>query len=240
MPVIEARALRKIYGDGEARVEALRGIDLGVAPGEYVAIMGPSGSGKSTLLHLLSGIEDPTSGQVLVDGRDLATMTDDQRTILRRRRIGLIFQSFNLLPTLTAEENAAVPLLLAGEKRAVARQHAQEALAWVGLSQRRHHVPSALSGGEQQRVAIARALVIAPTILLADEPTGNLDTVAGQQVITMFRQLVDQRRQSVLLITHDARVAAGADRVLYLRDGILVGPSDDGVPPTICEATKRS
>jgi putative ABC transport system ATP-binding protein len=225
MPVIETRGVRKVYGAGDVRVEALRGVDLQVASGEYVAIMGPSGSGKSTLLNVLAALERPTAGQVLLEGRDLALLSDDERTVLRRRRIGLVFQSFNLLPTLTAEENVAVPLLLGGEPRDAARQRAVEALARVGMSNRRGHVPSALSGGEQQRVAIARAVAIGPTILLADEPTGNLDTASAREVVGLVRRLADQQRQSVVLITHDARVAATAHRTLHLRDGLLASPS---------------
>ena len=226
MAAIETRDLWKVYGRGETRTEALRGVSLQVMPGEYVAVTGPSGSGKSTLLHLLSAVDVPTSGQVLLSGRDLATMSDDQRTLMRRKSVAMVFQSFNLLPTLTAEENVALPLLLAGVNRSSARDRAGEVLAVVGLSQRRRHVPSELSGGEQQRVAIARGLVISPTILLADEPTGNLDTEAGSALIQLVRRLVDQRGQSVLLITHDSRVASTADRVLNLRDGRIESSED--------------
>src|SRR5262245_44940004 len=171
MHVLEARQLRKSFGDGEAAVEALRGVDLGVGAGEMLAIMGRSGSGKSTLLTLLGGVDIPTSGQVLLEGTDLATLKDDDRTLIRRRRIGFVFQAFNLLPILTAEENVALPLELDGVASAVARARAAKMLELVGLSNRRSHLPGKLSGGEQQRVAIARALVIEPAIVLADEPT---------------------------------------------------------------------
>lgn len=221
MYVLEARNLRKVYGEGEARVEALRGVDVGVRAGEMVAIMGRSGSGKSTLLSMLGGIDSPSTGEVLLEGVDLASLTDDQRTLMRRQRIGFIFQSFNLLPILTAEENVSLPLELDGVSSTEARRRAQEVLELVGMSARRDHIPSTLSGGEQQRVAVARALVIQPALLLADEPTGNLDSVNGQRLITMLRDLVDQRQQTIVMVTHDASVAAKADRVIHLSDGLV-------------------
>ena len=219
--VIEAQGVCKEYGSGEGRVEALRGIDLGVSRGEFLAIMGPSGSGKSTFLNVLSGVEPVTSGRVFFEGRDLATMGDGGRTLLRRKQLGFIFQSFNLLPTLSAEENVSLPLLLDGMKPAEAAARARETLDVVDMGHRRSHVPSNLSGGEQQRVAIARALVIRPTVVLADEPTGNLDSANGQRVMKLLRQLVDQQQQTMVLITHDAAVAGQAHRVLHLRDGLL-------------------
>jgi putative ABC transport system ATP-binding protein len=219
MYVLETRQLRKTFGEGEAAVEALRGVDLGVKAGEMLAIMGRSGSGKSTLLTLLGGVDVPTSGQVLLEGRDVAAMSDDERTIVRRRRIGFIFQSFNLLPILTAEENVALPLELDGKQSDKARQAAIEKLDLVGLTARKHHIPGKLSGGEQQRVAIARALAIEPTFLLADEPTGNLDSANSQRVMSLLRKLVDSHGQTMVLVTHDPAVAALADRVIHLSDG---------------------
>jgi putative ABC transport system ATP-binding protein len=221
MNVIETRALEKAYGSDDTCVHALRGIDLRVQHGEFLAIMGPSGSGKSTLLHILGGVETPSEGQVLLEGTDLASLDDDERTLIRRTRIGFIFQSFNLLPAFTAEENVSLPLDLGGVSALEARRRALDALNLVGVSHRRNHVPSALSGGEQQRVAIARALAIRPAILLADEPTGNLDSVNGQQVTTLLRKLVDEQRQTIVMVTHDAGVAAQADRLVRLRDGLV-------------------
>ncbi len=221
MYVLETRALRKNYGaEGSVCVHALRGIDLQVRKGELLAIMGPSGSGKSTLLHILGGVETPSSGQVLLEGVDLATLSDDQRTIMRRERMGFIFQSFNLLPAFTAEENVALPLELGGIKASEARRRAAESLRLVGMSHRRDHVPSTMSGGEQQRVAIARALVMRPALLLADEPTGNLDSANGRQVTALLRRLSTQDQQTIVMVTHDANVAAQADRLVRLRDGL--------------------
>jgi len=239
MALLEARALTKTYGSGEFRVEALRGVDLCVQRGEFLAIMGPSGSGKSTLLHLLGGVDAPTSGQVLLEGTDLAMLPDDQRTIIRRSRIGFIFQSFNLLPTLTAEENVSLPLELAGVKTAEARRRARESLDLVGTFHRRTHLPGTMSGGEQQRVAIARALVIEPALLLADEPTGNLDSASGRQVTTLLRKLVGERRQTIVMVTHDREVAGCAGRLVCLRDGGI--ESDSGRTSGVVEpSSKRS
>jgi putative ABC transport system ATP-binding protein len=217
--VLETRQLRKVHGEGEAVVEALRGVDMAVRSGEMLAIMGRSGSGKSTLLTLLGGVDVPSSGQVLLEGRDLASMTDDERTLVRRRRIGFIFQSFNLLPILTAEENVALPMELDGVNSAEARKRARAMLDLVQLAKRHDHVPAKLSGGEQQRVAIARALAIKPAILLADEPTGNLDSNNGKLVTEMLRDLVNEQRQTIVMVTHDPLVAAAADRVIHLSDG---------------------
>ena len=235
MPLLETRALKKTYGSGELCVEALRGIDLKVEHGEFLAIMGPSGSGKSTLLHLLGGVDRPASGQVLLEGADLTALGDDQRTILRRQRIGFIFQSFNLLPTLSAEENVALPLELGGTPTPTARARAEVVLEMVGMLPRRTHLPSKLSGGEQQRVAIARALAIEPALLLADEPTGNLDTANGRQVTTLLRRLVDEQRQTIVMVTHDPNVAAHADRLVCLRDGLI--ESDNEQTPVPHERT---
>ena len=219
MYVLEARQLRKSFGEGEAAVEALRGVDLGVKAGEMLAIMGRSGSGKSTLLTMLGGVDVPTTGQVLLEDKDLATMTDDERTLIRRRRIGFVFQAFNLLPILTAEENVALPLELDGVSAGQAHERAGKMLELVGLANRRSHSPGKMSGGEQQRVAIARALVIEPAILLADEPTGNLDSANGKRITHVLRELVDQHGQTIILVTHDPAVAEQADRVVHLLDG---------------------
>jgi putative ABC transport system ATP-binding protein len=229
MIVLETRALTKTYGNGDLRVEALRGVDLEVRQGEFLAIMGPSGSGKSTLLHLLGGVDAPTSGQVLLEGTDLARLSDDQRTLIRRQRLGFIFQAFNLLLTLIAEENVSLPLELDGVARSEARTRALASLELVGMAHRRTHLPGTLAGGEQQRVAIARALVIQPALLLADEPTGNLDSVNGRQLTDLLRKLVDQRRQTIVMVSHDPTVAAHADRLVRLRDGLV--ESDCGQTP---------
>jgi putative ABC transport system ATP-binding protein len=231
MEVIEARRLTRTYGEDACLVHALRGVDLTVTKGEFLAIMGPSGSGKSTLLHLLAGIETPTSGQIFLEGRDLSDMDDVARTLIRRQRIGLVFQSFNLLPAFTAEENVGMPLLLDGVSDAELRRRSEETLEQVGIAHRRRHLPGTLSGGEQQRVAIARALVIRPAILLADEPTGNLDTVSGAQITTLLRRLVNEQRQAVVMVTHDLTVAQRADRIVRLRDGQVeesAAPAESG------------
>jgi putative ABC transport system ATP-binding protein len=228
--VLAAQDVRKTYGSGETQVEALQGIDVNVSKGEMVAIMGPSGSGKSTLLCILGAVESPTSGKVLLEGRDLSNLGDDERTLMRRRRIGFIFQAFNLLPTLTALENVSLPLELDGVPSKTARDKARAALKLVGMSHRESHLPRMLSGGEQQRVAIARALVIEPALVLADEPTGNLDSAAGQRVIGLLRELVSERHQTVVLVTHDDHIAATADRIVRLRDGkVDVAASKDVV-----------
>ena len=216
---IEARGVTKTYGDGQAAVMALRGVDLQVAKGRFLAIMGPSGSGKSSLLYILGGMEQPTSGQVLVEGEDLAAMDDKRRTLMRRQRLGFIFQAFNLLPALTAEENVRVPLQLGGLSTRGAAERAAEALELVGIGHRRRHLPSSLSGGEQQRVAIARALAARPAVLLADEPTGNLDSANSRQVTDILRRLVDQQQQTLVMVTHDAEVAGYADQIIRFRDG---------------------
>ncbi len=223
--VIEAYNLTKVY-DGEVPVPALRGIDLQVAPATFVAIMGPSGSGKSTLLQILGALEPPTEGRLLLEGTEIERLSDSERTLLRRRRIGFIFQQFNLLPIFTAVENVALPLRLEGVKEAEAKRRASEALAMVGLEHRQHHLPSQISGGEQQRVAVARALITQPAIILADEPTGNLDSAAGERLVTMLRKLVDEHRQTLVLVTHDTTVASQADRVIHVLDGRISDDTD--------------
>jgi putative ABC transport system ATP-binding protein len=219
MAVLETRGVTKVYGTGDAQVHALRGVDVQVAEGEMLAIMGRSGSGKSTLLTILGGVDTPTDGQVLLEGKDLSAMTDDQRTLIRRQRIGFVFQAFNLLPIFTALENVSLPLELDGMNQAEARRRALEKLELVGMGKRKDHIPGKLSGGEQQRVAIARALVIEPAILLADEPTGNLDSVNGEKVTVMLRNLVETHNQTIVLVTHDPGMATKADRIIYLADG---------------------
>ncbi len=217
---VAARALTRRYGEGSTAVEALCGVDLDVRAGELVAVMGPSGSGKSTLMHLLAGLDKPTSGTVTIAGTELGKLGDADLTRLRRAHIGFIFQFFNLLPMLNTEENILLPLAIAGEKPEQA--WVEELLSKVGLQARAHHRPSELSGGEQQRVAIARALVTRPTILLADEPTGNLDSRTGGEILDLMRQSVDAYGQTTVMVTHDPRAAAIADRILFIADGSIV------------------
>ena len=213
------------YGDGDSAVDALRGVSLDVPAGQFTAVMGPSGSGKSTLMHLLAGLDRPTSGSVRIGGEEISSMADRALTRLRRRHIGFVFQSFNLLPTLTAEENVTLPLAIA--RRKPARAEVDALLERVGLTERRNHKPAELSGGQQQRVAIARALIAKPTVLFADEPTGNLDSAAGAAVLELLREAVDADGQTTVMVTHDPRAAATADRVLFLADGRIVGDLDE-------------
>lgn len=221
--VVALRGVAMAFGAGAARVEALRGIDLEVRRGEFVAVTGPSGSGKSTMLHLMAGLARPTAGVVEVDGTDLVALDDDALTRIRRRRIGIVFQAYNLLPVLTALENVALPLELDGVSSRAAREQARDALRSVRLMDRIDRFPSELSGGERQRVAIARALVGERRLLLADEPTGALDSVTGEQILRLLRRVSDGGR-TVILITHDPTHAAWADRILYLRDGRFESP----------------
>ena len=221
----ETKQVTKSFVTGEVTVQALRGVTCAIVAGELTAIVGPSGCGKSTLLSLLGAIDTPTSGQVLVEGVDVATLGDYERTLLRRRKIGFVFQAYNLLPTLTALENAGLPLELDGTSEAEAQQRSREGLEQVGLGGRVDHLPSMLSGGEQQRVAVARALVTKPALLLADEPTGNLDTIGGQQILRLLRDLVSDHGQTVVMVTHDNEIAASADRILRMRDGLIVEES---------------
>ena len=217
--VLETRGLTKTYGQGETLVEALKQVDVRIERGEIVAIMGPSGSGKSTLLTLLGAVDTPTAGEVWLEGVDLATLNDTQRTLIRRHRVGFIFQAFNLLPILTALENVSLPLELDGVPSRTARSRAVAALEQVGMVSRKDHLPSMLSGGEQQRVAIARALAIEPALLLADEPTGNLDRTNGQRIIKLLRSLQTDHHQTIVMVTHDEQVGAVADRIVRLVDG---------------------
>jgi putative ABC transport system ATP-binding protein len=221
--VVEASGLHRRYGAGDAAVDALRGVSLEIARGKLTAVMGPSGSGKSTLMHLLAGLDRPSSGTVSIAGTELTSLGDTELTKLRRRHIGFVFQFFNLLPMLTAEENVLLPLSIAGEKPE--RAWVDEVLERVGLSDRRGHRPAELSGGQQQRVAVARALVSRPTVLFADEPTGNLDSRTSGEVLELIRQSVDELGQTVVMVTHDARAATAADRVLFLADGSIVKDS---------------
>jgi putative ABC transport system ATP-binding protein len=239
--VVDASGLVRRYGAGETAVHALRGVDLGIAGGRLTAVMGPSGSGKSTLMHILAGLDRPTEGSVTIAGRDITQLSDNDLTRLRREHIGFIFQFFNLLPMLTAEENVVLPLSLAGEKPD--RAWVRELTAKVGLSDRLKHRPAELSGGQQQRVAIARALVSRPTIMFADEPTGNLDSRTSGEILTLLREMVSGLGQTTVMVTHDAHAAAIADRVLFLADGEIVrdlGPSSaHQILDTLEEVTAR-
>ena len=220
MAFIQVDNLRRQYGQGEARVVALNDVSLTIDQGAFVAVMGSSGSGKSTLLHLLGGVDKPDAGRVIIDGTDLYTLSETELTVFRRRRIGLIYQFFNLVPELTVEENILLPQLLDG--KAGDQQQLEELLAATGLSDRRRHLPSQLSGGQQQRVAIARALVNRPALVLADEPTGNLDTRNGHEVMQLLRLANRDMGQTLVLITHDERIARQANRVLTIEDGRIV------------------
>ena len=217
---VEARGLTRRYGEGTTAVDALRGVDLAVRSGELVAVMGPSGSGKSTLMHILAGLDKPTEGTVTIAGTEITTLDDSKLTLLRREHIGFVFQFFNLLPMLDAEENVVLPLSIAGEKPDKA--WLDELLGKMGLDNRRSHRPAELSGGQQQRVAIARALVSRPTILFADEPTGNLDSKTGGEILELMRDSVDAYGQTTVMVTHEARAASIADRILFLADGLIV------------------
>jgi putative ABC transport system ATP-binding protein len=221
--MMELQNATKVYQQGRREVRALRGVSLQIEAGEFVSIMGPSGSGKSTLMHLLGALDTPTSGQALFQGRDLQTLSDRERSILRRTRIGFVFQFFNLLPTLTAAENVALPLLLGGQSRRPAQRHALDALERFGLLDRADHFSEELSGGEMQRVAIARALVTEPEAILCDEPTGNLDSATSAEVLAILRALPEPGRRAVVMVTHDAHAAAQASRLVHIRDGLVEG-----------------
>ncbi|HTX90525.1 MAG TPA: ABC transporter ATP-binding protein [Anaerolineales bacterium] len=222
MSLIQTDNLSKVYGSGEAAVHALDRVNLNVDAGEFVAIMGPSGCGKSTLLHLLGGLDRPTEGNVSIEGAPIAKMTDDQLTKLRRRKMGFVFQFFNLIPVLTALENASLPVTLDGVKVADGKKRATEWLTRFGLGDRLHSRPDQLSGGQQQRVAVARALVTEPALILADEPTGNLDTRSGDEIAGLLRQVTKEYGRTVVMVTHDPRIAAYADRIVFLKDGRII------------------
>lgn len=222
MSLISAHNLTKVYGSGDTAVRALDNVTLQVEPGEFVAVMGPSGCGKSTLLHLLGGLDRPTSGTVTIDGHNLSDLSDAKLTEMRRHKIGFIFQFFNLIPVLNAVENAALPVTLDGLRQVEARERATDWLRKVGLEERLDHRPDQLSGGQQQRVAVARALVAGPALILADEPTGNLDTRASEEITALLRQVANEWGRAVVVVTHDPRIAAHADRIVFLKDGAIV------------------
>jgi putative ABC transport system ATP-binding protein len=228
---VAARELVRRYGEGETAVDALRGVSIDVHTGELVAVMGPSGSGKSTLMHLLAGLDRPTSGTVTIAGTNITALSDAQLTLLRREHIGFIFQFFNLLPMLDVEENILLPVSIAGDK--ADRAWMDKLLDKVGLGTRRKHLPSELSGGEQQRVAIARSLVTRPTILLADEPTGNLDSATSGGILQLMRDSVDAYGQTTVMVTHDPRAASIAGRILFIADGRIVKEMVGGSPAEV-------
>jgi putative ABC transport system ATP-binding protein len=235
--VVQGRDLTRVYGEGDTAVHALRGCSIAVDHGELTAVMGPSGSGKSTLMHILAGLDRPTSGGVEIEGTDITKLGDNDLTKLRREHIGFIFQFFNLLPMLTAEENIVLPLELAGKK--MDKAWIDEVIAKVGLSDRRSHRPSELSGGQQQRVAIARALISKPTVIFADEPTGNLDSTTSAEILELLRQSVSDYGQTTVMVTHDANAAGIADRVLFLADGCIVKELRGATPHDIHAAIEE-
>jgi putative ABC transport system ATP-binding protein len=222
MQIVSTENLTKIYGTGEAAVTALNDINLSIQEGEFVAVMGPSGCGKSTLLHLLGGLDRPTRGSVRIHDADLTTLSDDRLTELRRKQIGFIFQFFNLIPVLDAVANASLPLVLDGVRQPEANARAEEWLRRMGLADRLHHRPDQLSGGQQQRVAVARALAHDPALVLADEPTGNLDSRAGDEIAALLRRISTEWGRTILMVTHDPRIAAYSDRIVFLKDGTIV------------------
>ena len=220
MAILRAEGLKKTYGKGDSKVEALRGVDLEVNKGEFVAIVGTSGSGKSTLLHMLGGLDRPTDGKVFIDDKDIFKLKDEALTVLRRRKIGFVFQSFNLVPVLNVMENILLPLELDGAK--VDKERIDSIISTLGLDGQIHKLPTQLSGGQQQRVAIARALAGRPSVILADEPTGNLDTKTSQDVMSLFRVTADRFNQTIVMITHNTEIAQTADRIIRIEDGLIV------------------
>jgi putative ABC transport system ATP-binding protein len=239
--VVAALDVTRRYGEGDAAVDALRGVTLAIPPGQFAAVMGPSGSGKSTLMHILAGLDQPTTGTVAIAGTDITRLSDKKLTLLRRHQIGFIFQFFNLLPTLTAEENILLPLQIAGQKPDA--EWVQAVIARVGLGARLHHRPAELSGGQQQRVAIARALISRPAVIFADEPTGNLDSTTSGEILALLREAVAEYHQTTVMVSHDAGAAANADRVLFLDDGLIVrdehGRSSGEILATMSELSGR-
>jgi putative ABC transport system ATP-binding protein len=236
-PVVSAEALVRRYGEGALAVEALRGVSLDVDAGRMTAIMGPSGSGKSTLMHMLAGLDTPTEGSIVLDGVDITRLSEKKLTLLRRETIGFVFQFFNLLPMLTAEENVTLPLAIAGEKPDPA--WVEELLDTFGIADRRTHRPAELSGGQQQRVAIARALITRPKVLFADEPTGNLDSTSSKEVLSLLRRSVDEWAQTIVMVTHDAGAAALADRILFLADGRIVRDLEESTAAEVLAAMQE-
>ena len=234
MAILEAHDLTKIIDTGTHRVEILRGVDFDVPAGQFVAIMGASGSGKSTLLGLLAGLDAPTAGRIVVDGTDITGLSEDHLAVVRGRKIGFVFQSYQLIPTLTAEENVLLPLTIAGKKPD--QGWFEGLLKTVGLQDRRNHRPAELSGGQQQRVAIARALVSQPTVVFADEPTGNLDSTTSGEILELMRHSVDTYGQTTMMVTHDPRAAAIADRILFLADGLIVRDLPRSEPSAVIAA----
>ena len=234
--IVTARDLQRRYGEGDAAVDALAGVTVSFERGRFSAIMGPSGSGKSTLMHILAGLDRPTSGNVELDGAEITTLDDGDLTNLRRDKLGFIFQFFNLIPVLTAEENVVLPLSIAGRKPD--EEWLARLIRTVGLDDRRTHRPAELSGGQQQRVAVARALISKPAVLFADEPTGNLDSKASEEVLQLLRHSVDDFRQTVVMVTHDPEAASYADRLVVLRDGRVVHDCDAGTADQVIELMK--
>jgi putative ABC transport system ATP-binding protein len=236
-PVVAARDLTRRYGEGDTAVDALRGISLDVPKAQLTAVMGPSGSGKSTLMHILAGLDKPTSGEVTIAGTNISKLNDTELTKLRRKHIGFVFQFFNLLPMLNAEENVVLPLSIAGEKPE--RAWVDELMKTIGLDNRRKHRPSELSGGQQQRVAIGRALVSRPTIVFADEPTGNLDSKTSAEILDLLERSVTELQQTIVMVTHEPYAAAIADRILFLDDGRIVREARDATTDDIVAAMRE-
>jgi putative ABC transport system ATP-binding protein len=234
-PAVETEDLRRVYGSGETAVHALDGVSLRIERGEMVAIMGPSGSGKSTLLHLLGALETPTGGTIAIGGKRFEGLGEKDLTLLRREKIGFVFQFFNLLPALSAEENVVLPALIAGERDQATRDRAVDLLERVGLGGRRAHLPAEMSGGEQQRVSIARALLLEPELVLADEPTGNLDSRSSGEILELLGELNRAEGHTIVMVTHDPAAAATAGRVVYLRDGRVAGEVDGGDAQRVSE-----